>query len=104
MTNTKVIITILACAIVTFSIRAFPFVIFGNKKEMPPIVKYLSDYLSPAIIATLLVYCLKDVFVQSAKLNYAIFIAIIVTAIIHKLKKNTLFSITVGTIAYMILI
>lgn len=104
MSNEKIFITLFGCAAVTFLVKLLPYIIFGKKKEMPAIVKYLADYLPPAIMASLFVYCIKDVFVQSAQINIALFVAIAVTAIIHIYKRKTLFSITVGTIVYMILI
>ena len=95
---------IIGCALITFTIRAVPFIVFRNKKKMSPVVKYLSDYLPPSIIAALIVYCIKQVFTQSAVYNYAVFIGIAVTAVIHILKKNTLLSITAGTLCYMIIV
>ena len=48
-------------AIFTLLTRAFPFVILGGKREVPPLVKYLGNVLPSAIMTILVIYCLKNV-------------------------------------------
>ena len=43
---------------ITFLIRAFPFLVF-KKRQMPAFIKEIADKLPPAIIAVLVIYCLK---------------------------------------------
>ena len=43
---------------ITFLIRAFPFLVF-KKRQMPAFLKEIADKLPPAIIAVLVIYCLK---------------------------------------------
>ena len=59
--------------------------------------------LPSAIMAVLIIYCLKDV---PASSTYGLpeAIAILFIMVLHKWKKNTLLSIGGGTILYMILV
>ena len=50
---------IATAAVCTFVTRLLPFVLFGGKRGMPKAVKYLAAVLPSAIIAVLVVYCLK---------------------------------------------
>ena len=98
------VLIIAVAAICTFATRVAPFIIFGGKKEVPPIVTSLGKMLPAAIIATLIIYCLKDVSFVSGNHGLPEIIAIAVTALLHIWKKNTLISVGAGTICYMILI
>ncbi len=104
MTTTHLIIMIVAAAVCTFATRLFPFALFGGKKEVPKFIKYLGDALPVAILGILIVYCLKDF--ENGDINYILpqIICVALTALIHLWKRNTLLSIAVGTIAYMLLI
>ena len=104
MTTTHLIIMIVAAAVCTFATRLFPFALFGGKKEVPKFIKYLGDVLPVAILGILIVYCLKDF--ENGDINYILpqIICVALTALIHRWKRNTLLSIAVGTIAYMLLI
>ena len=103
MDVTRTIIVIVICAAVTFLERALPFLVFGNR-EVPRVVRYLGRVLPMAIMATLVLYCIKDIsfIVLSGWLPYCIGIA--VTVLLHLWKSNSLLSIAGGTITYMILV
>ncbi|MCM1286136.1 MAG: AzlD domain-containing protein [Acetobacter sp.] len=100
----QTLILILVAAVCTFATRAFPFVLFSGKKEVPEFVKYLGDILPVAIIGVLIVYCLKDFAMGDKNIILPQLIAVAVTAILHIWKRNTLLSIAAGTIGYMLLI
>ena len=104
MSNTQLILMIAVAGACTFATRLFPFALFGGKKEVPKFIKYLGDVLPVAILGILIVYCLRDF--EKASINYILpqIIAVALTAGIHLWKKNTLLSIAVGTIGYMLLI
>lgn len=103
MTTTQKIITIAVVVIGTMITRFLPFLIFPEKKTPPKIVTYLGNVLPCAVIGLLVIYSLKDsVFTKYHALPELL--AIIVTVLIHKWKKNTLFSIGMGTVLYMILV
>lgn len=89
---------------VTFAIRLFPFVLFGGKRELSPRIKQIVDLLPPAIIAVLVIYCLKDSIVALGETTVAALVAVAATVLVHLWKRNTLVSIVVGTVVYMVLI
>lgn len=100
----QTIIIILVAAVCTFATRLFPFALFGGKKEVPEVVKYLGNILPVAIIGVLIVYCLRDFTGGDKNIILPQIIAVAATALIHIWKRNTLLSIAVGTIGYMLLI
>lgn len=104
LTTTQAVITILIAAVCTFATRVFPFALFGRKKEVPKFIKYLGEILPLAIIGILIIYCLKDFTGGDNNIIIPQIIAVAATAIIHIWKHNTLLSIAVGTIGYMLMI
>lgn len=95
---------VLVCAGVTLLLRALPFMCFGGKGGVPKWIASLGGALPPAIMAALVVYCLKGVpFGSFADGAYQL-IAGAVVVLVHLWKRNTLLSIAVGTAAYMLLI
>jgi branched-subunit amino acid transport protein AzlD len=96
-----IIFTASICTILT---RIAPFALFGRKKEVPGFIKYLGAILPSAIIATLIVYCLRSSISLQPPRGFAEILSIVVVAILHNWKRNTLISIAGGTIVYMILI
>lgn len=103
MTTTQSIITIIIVVIGTVITRFLPFIVFPENKTPPKIVTYLGKVLPYAVMGLLVVYCLKDaVFAEYHALPELI--AIVAVVIIHKWKKNTLLSISIGTVLYMILV
>ena len=95
---------IAVAAIVTLIIRAVPFVAFGGKREVPATVTYLGKVLPPAIMVILVIYCVKGINLLSGSHGIPELLSIAVVAALHVWKKNTLLSIAVGTILYMILV
>ena len=97
-------LVVAVCAGVTLFTRALPFVFFGGKGGVPRLVAALGKALPSAIMAALVVYCLKSVpfgsFLDGAKQ----LAAALVVAALHIWRRNTLLSIAGGTAVYMILI
>ena len=87
---------------ITFLIRAFPFLVF-KKRQMPAFLKEIADKLPPAIIAVLVIYCLKGPLTVLGTETIAAVIAI-AGVILHLWKRNTLLSVAAGTVLYMIFI
>jgi len=104
LSTSESIIIVAVVAALTFLTRLFPFILFGRNKQVPEIIQYLGKLLPPAVIATLVVYCLKNVNFLSFPGGIPEIISIAVTAILHLWKRNNLLSIGVGTIVYMMLI
>ena len=100
--NSNALILIIVMAVVTFAIRALPFLVF-NGKETPEFINYLGKYLPYSIMAMLVVYCLKDLKVAERPHGLPEITAVIVTALLHVWKRNTLLSIILGTVCYMVL-
>ncbi len=95
---------IAVAAIITLFIRAIPFVAFGGKREVPVTVTYLGKVLPPAIMVILVIYCIKGIHLLSGSHGIPELLSIAVVTALHVWKRNTLLSIAVGTILYMILV
>lgn len=104
MTAQHAIVMILVAAVCTFATRVAPFLLFNGKKPIPPIVRYLGEALPPAVIALLVVYCLKNVNWLAAPHGAPELLCIAVTALLHIWKRNNLLSIGAGTALYMYLV
>lgn len=98
------ILMILVIAFVTFMTRLLPFLIFPEGKRPPKIITYLSNVLPPAVMGMLVVFCLKDLSIPAYPHGLPELIAIALVVISFVWKKNTLLSIILGTISYMLLI
>jgi len=97
-------LVVAVCALVTVALRALPFLCFGGKRGIPRIVMRLGNTLPPAIMAALVVYCLKSVPYGTAGDAARQLIAAAAVAALHLWKKNTLLSIGAGTALYMLLL
>lgn len=91
-------------AVVTFLTRALPFVLFGRGDKPPRIILYLGKVLPPAIIAMLIVYCLRNVSFDAAANWAPALIASAAVVALHLWRKNNMLSIVGGTIMYMVLV
>ena len=104
MTNFQILLLILVLAAGTLLTRALPFLLFPAGKETPIFVKRLQVLLPSAAIGLLVVYCLKNVDLLRGSHGLPEGIAILVTAGIHLWRKNSLLSIGLGTLCYMVLV
>ncbi len=104
MTNAQHLITILVVAAGTMLTRFLPCVLFPAGKPTPKYIQYLGRMLPAAVFGLLVVYCLKNVSLFSGSHGIPEAIAIAVVAALHLWKKNTLLSIAVGTVCYMLLV
>ena len=98
------VLMIVVASIVTMATRFLPFLIFGEKRKTPPIITYLGKVLPGAIIAMLVIYCLKDVQFLQAPHGIPELIGCAVVAALHVWKRNSLLSIGAGTVCYMLLV
>lgn len=104
MTDTHAVLTIAVCAVVTAALRFLPFVIFGENRKTPEVIAYLGRVLPFAIMGMLVVYCLKDVSFTSTPFGIPEILGCAAVAGLHVWKRNTLLSIGVGTVVYMLLV
>ena len=91
-------------ALVTMLLRFLPFLIFGENRKTPPLISDLGQILPYAIMGMLVVYCLKDVSFTTAPFGIPEIIGCTVVTLLHICKRNTLLSVGVGTICYMLLV
>ena len=95
---------VLVCAGVTLLLRALPFMCFGGKEGVPGWVASLGSMLPPAIMAALVVYCLKDAFGDPVHTGIPQALGVAVAAASYKWKHSTLLSILLGTATVMLLL
>lgn len=104
MTNTQIALSVAVMAVVTFLTRALPFLLFDRGKEPPKVIHYLGEYLPPAIIAMLIVYCYRGMSFGAAGDWLPMVIAGAAVVILHLWKRNNMLSIVGGTVLYMVLV
>lgn len=100
----KTLSIVLVVSAVTIFTRALPFLLFRKKSRLPETVQYLGRILPPAIMAVLIVYCLKGVSLFSAPFGLPEFLSVALVALLHVWKRNNLLSIGAGTVFYMLLV
>ncbi|MCI7125823.1 MAG: branched-chain amino acid transporter permease [Agathobaculum sp.] len=104
MTTQRALAMVAVAAVCTFATRLAPFLLFNGKKPIPPLIRYLGEALPPAVIALLVVYCLKNVQWLTGSHGLPELLCIAVTALLHLWKRNNLLSIGAGTVLYMVLV
>lgn len=96
---------VLVASLCTILVRALPFALFGRRGSSPSRrVLYLGQVLPPAVMAILVVYCLKSTSFSEAAGFLPQLIAVAVVIALHLWRRNTLLSIAGGTVIYMLLL
>ena len=104
LTPGQALASIAVMALVTFLTRSLPFLLFDHGDHPPRIILYLGQVLPPAVIAMLIVYCLKGVSF-AAPADWVPALAAGLSAVgLHLWKHNDLISIFGATVLYMVLI
>lgn len=86
---------------VNLLLRALPFILFaGRGRKLPPWVAKTSGYVSPVIIACLVVYS----YCSLEWRTLSPYLAGLATVALQLWKKNPLLGILAGTIVYMALV
>lgn len=96
------LIMIAVMAVITMLLRFLPFFLFSGKT--PKVILYFGNVLPYAIMAMLIVYCLKGVNFTGGSHGIPEFAAVLLVTVLHKWKHNMLLSILGGTVFYMFLI
>ena len=91
-------------ALVTAILRFLPFWIFRNNQKTPPLIANLGKVLPFSIMGMLVVYCLKDISFSEAPFGIPEILGCGVVTLLHIWKRNTLLSIGIGTVCYMLLV
>jgi branched-subunit amino acid transport protein AzlD len=104
LTVNQSIIIFSIISITTILIRVIPFILFPEHKETPKYIMYLGKVLPYTIIGMLVIYCLKDISFTTSPFGLPEIVSVLVIAVLHIWKGNTLLSIGTGTILYMLLV
>jgi branched-subunit amino acid transport protein AzlD len=84
--------------------RFLPFIAFPEHKPIPKVITYLGQRLPYATMGMLVVYALKDTKITQSPYGLYELLSLVVIAIVHHFKNNTLLSISAGVIVYLILV
>lgn len=91
-------------ALVTALLRFLPFLVFHGKRPIPRKIQHLGAVLPYAVMAMLVVYCLKGISFTNTSGWLPPALSTGAVVLLHIRKRNTLLSIVGGTICYMLLI
>ena len=103
MNDYRAVLMVAIISAVTMLLRIIPFLVF-EKKETPVFVTYLGKVLPYAIMGMLVVYCLKGITFLASPYGIPELIAVSLVVLVHIWKRNTLLSILVGTLSYMMMV
>ncbi len=98
------VLVIVVTALVTMFLRFVPFLLFGGKRETPAYISYLGRLLPYAVMAMLVVYCLRNISFLSAPFGAPELISCAVVSLLHVWKRSSILSILGGTACYMLLV
>ena len=101
---THALIIILVMGVATLATRLLPVLFFGRNEKVPDMILYLGRTVPYTAMGLLIVYCLKDVSVLNSPHALPELIAIAAAAVSYIWKRNTIFSVVIGTVLYMLLV
>lgn len=97
-------IIILIMGLATFATRIVPVLIFGRGEKVPDYIMYLGRTVPYTAMGLLIVYCLKDISFTASTHAIPEIIALALVIATYLWKRNTIASVVIGTILYMILV
>ena len=100
----RLILVIAVCAVCTMLTRALPFMVFRDSEKVPKMVLYLGKVLPPAVIATLVIFALRNTDFLAGSHGVPEIIGVAVAGLLHYLFSNAFVSIGVSTVLYMLLL
>ena len=103
-TTQQALIIIAILSLGTCITRFLPFILFPNAATAPRYIIYLGKALPAAAISLLVVYCFRDINFLAPPHGLAEIIAVACVIVLHTWKKNTLLSVGVSTVLYMLLV
>ena len=98
------LIVILVMGIVTLGTRILPVLIFGRGEKVPDYIVYLGKVVPYTAMGLLIVYCLRDVSFIAAPHALPEIIALVLVSGTYLWKKNSILSVVIGTVVYMLLV
>lgn len=97
-------LVILIMGLVTLSTRLLPVLIFGRGEKVPDYILYLGKVVPFAAMGLLIVYCLRDTPVLEPPHALPELIALAIVSGTYLWKRNTIWSVVIGTAVYMLLV
>ncbi|MCI2112420.1 branched-chain amino acid transporter permease [Ruminococcus sp.] len=91
-------------AVFTALTRFLPFLAFPEGRKRPKVITYLGTVLPYALIGMLVIYCFKSVSIFAYPYCIPELLAVVLVALLHIWKRNTLISVFGGVIFYMVLV
>lgn len=104
MSDKYIILVIAVMTVVTMLLRFLPFIVFDRGEQLPRWISYLGKVLPPAAMSMLLVYCLRNISLFEGNHGLPELICVGAAVVLHSWKRNTLISIGVSTLMYMIMV
>ncbi len=104
MTPAQAVLTIAVMAGATFLTRALPFLLFDRGGKPPAVILYLGRVLPPAIMAMLVVYCLRGISFATPAGWVPALVAGLAAVLLYLWKGSDLLSIFGATVIYMIFV
>ena len=99
------IIIILVMGLITLATRLIPVFVFGRgDKKVPDYILYLGKVVPFTAMGLLIVYCLKDVPILESPHGLPELIALAIVSGTYLWKRNTILSVVIGTVVYMMLV
>ena len=97
-------IVILVMGLAVLATRIVPVLIFGRGEKVPEFILYLGRVVPYTAMGLLIVYCLRDGPVFEAPHGLPELLALAVVSVTYIWKRNTIFSVVIGTALYMFLV
>ena len=105
ITDTRHAMTVIAVmGLAVLATRIVPVLIFGRGEKVPEFVLYLGRVVPYTAMGLLIVYCLRDMPVLEAPHGLPELIALAAVTVTYLWKRNTIFSVVIGTVLYMFLV
>ena len=95
---------ILVMGVATLATRLLPVFIFGRGGKVPELILYLGKVVPYTAMGLLIVYCLKDIPVTESPHALPEIIALAAVSASYLWKRNTIWSVVLGTALYMVLV
>ena len=90
--------------LVTLATRLLPVLIFGRGEKVPDYILYLGKVVPFTAMGLLIVYCLKDVSVVETPHGLPELVSLAIVSGTYLWKRNTILSVVIGTVVYMMLV
>ena len=97
------LLIIIVMGAMTLATRIVPVLIFGRGEKVPDFILYLGKVVPYTAMGLLIVYCLKDVQLLEAPHALPEIIALAIVSGSYLWKRNSIFSVVLGTAIYMVL-